>query len=282
MRSKAITIATVALATAVVGTLAVTVPGLASGTPVSDKRSDTAAEALDWGDPIPEHSDEFDYGSPDSPAVPDQSKWSLAGGGEGQCWEGHAGNGRRCDKNTRVHGGMLRMVGEANGDSGWLGSQFSRQYGRYEARVRSTNTEPPGDRQYHPLLIIWPESDEWPQGGEYDYLENSSPGEDCAESFIHYPHDPEADVQQEFTEETDCGEPLTEWHNIGFEWTPDHVAGFIDGKEWFRYSGGENDIRECIQCMDSGYQTFQLDNFHGDDMTPAEYEIDWYREYAAP
>jgi hypothetical protein len=32
--------------------------------------------------------------------------------------------------------------------------------------------------------------------------------------------------------------------------------------------------------MPSGHQTIQLDNFYGDDMTPATYEIDWYREYA--
>lgn len=63
--------------------------------------ADTAATVHGWGDPLPEWSDEFDYGSEASPAVPDQGKWSLAGGGVDQCWPGHAGNGQRCDKNTR-------------------------------------------------------------------------------------------------------------------------------------------------------------------------------------
>jgi hypothetical protein len=249
--------------------------------PPSD--GDTAAERFGWGTPLSGPSDEFNYGSETAPAVPDQSKWGLAGGGVGLCWPGHANNGRRCDKNTRVHGGVLRLVGEANGDTGWLESEFGRQYGRWEARVRSMNTGAPNDRQYHPLLIIWPDGeDPWPEKGEYDYLENGSPGEDCAEAFIHYPHDPDVPTQQQFARETDCGAPLSEWHNVAFEWSSDHVAGFIDGREWFRFSGGANDVRQCIQCMPSGHQTIQLDNFHGAGMTPAIYEVDWYREYTAP
>ncbi|MBM7784067.1 glycoside hydrolase family 16 protein [Tenggerimyces flavus] len=240
---------------------------------------DTAAERFGWGDPLA-GSDEFNYGSESAPAVPDQSKWSLAGGGVDQCWPGHAGNGRRCDANTRVFGGFLRQTGEADGDSGWLASKSGRQYGRWEARIRSTNTGSANGREYHPLLIIWPDSEQWPEDGEYDYLENGAPGADCAESFIHYPHDANVAVQQEFSRESDCGAPLTEWHNVAFEWTAEHVAGFIDGEEWFRFSGGANDVRECIQCMASGHQTIQLDNFYGGDMTPATYELDWYREYA--
>lgn len=241
----------------------------------------TAAELFNWGAPMPA-SDEFNYGSPTQPAVPDQTKWSLAGGGVNLCWPGHAGNGQRCDKNTRVFGGVLRQTGGANGDSGWLASKTGRQYGRWEARVRSTNTAPSNGRQYHPLLIIWPDAGNWPVNGEYDYLENGAPGQACAESFIHYPHNAGIPTQQIFARETNCGAPLSQWHNIAFEWTSTHVAGFIDGREWFRYSGGANSNRKCIQCMPSGHQTIQLDNFYGSNMTPATYEVDWYREYRAP
>jgi len=243
---------------------------------------DTAAAVQRWGDPLPEWSDEFDYGSEERPAVPDEAKWSLAGGGVDRCWPGHAGNGQRCDKNTRVVGGVLRQVGEANGDSGWLASKFGQQYGRWEARVRSEATGPDGPdtagRQYHPLLILWPDSDRWPEDGEYDYLENGAPGEDCAEAFIHYPHDADVGVQQEFAQR--CGVDLTQWHTVAVEWTPDHVKGFIDGTEWFSFSGGANDIRDCVQCAPSMHQTIQLDNFYGDDLQPAVYEIDWARVYA--
>jgi len=259
------------------GAAVVLVSGAVIALPASAAEPDTAAERYGWGEPVAAGSDEFDYGSEAEPAVPDREKWSIAGGDVDQCWPGHAGNGQRCDKNTRVVGGVLRQTGEANGDSGWLASEFGQQYGRWEARVRSQATGEDNGRQYHPLLILWPDSDQWPEDGEYDYLENGAPGEDCAEAFIHYPHDADAPVQQEHAEK--CGVDLSQWHNIAVEWTPDHVKGFVDGEEWFSYSGGANDVRECIQCAPSMHQTIQLDNFYGDDLQSAVYEVDWARVY---
>ncbi|WP_197519789.1 family 16 glycosylhydrolase [Pseudonocardia sp. HH130630-07] len=229
----------------------------------------TAAERFGWGTPLPA-SDEFDYTGP-----PDPERWNTAG----ECWPGHAGNGGRCASRSTVKDGKLVQAGLENGDSAWLASRFDQQYGRWEARVRSEGTGPDNGRQYHPLLIIWPQSDRWPDDGEYDFLENGAPGEQCAEAFIHYPHGRGA-IQQEFVRESDCGAPLSEWHNVAVEWTPDHIAGFIDGEEWFRFSGGAKGNRRAIQDMPSGHLTIQLDNFFGGDMQPAEYEIDWVRIYS--
>lgn len=279
-----ITIAASALATLVAGTAILTPPADAT-TPApaaaQAPTADTAALNFGWG-ASQAGSDEFEYGSPTQPAVPDQSKWSLAGGGVGLCWPGHSGNGRRCDANSRVVGGILRMTGEVDGDTGWLASRTNRQYGRWEIRVRSFNDAASNGRQYHPLLLIWPQSGLWPQDGEYDFLENSAPGMACAEAFLHYPHDAGIPTQQQWVRESNCGAPLSDWHNLAFEWTSTHIAGFIDGVEWFRYSGGANEQRECIQCMPSGHATIQLDNFFGTDLTPATYEVEWYRQYAAP
>lgn len=129
------------------------------------------------------------------------------------------------------------------------------------------------------MLLIWPDSDKWPQDGESDYLENSSPGERCAEAFLHYPHDP-GPTQQEFVKR--CGVDMSQWHNIAFEWTPEGIKGFIDGVRWFFFRGGASSTRRCIQCMPSGHGTIQLDNFFGDNMQAGVLEVDWYREYAAP
>ncbi|SFO00951.1 Glycosyl hydrolases family 16 [Pseudonocardia ammonioxydans] len=228
----------------------------------------TAAERYGWGTPLPA-SDEFDYDGP-----PDPQKWKHAG----ECWPGHDGNGGRCASRSTVDGEKLVQTGLADGDSAWIGSTFNQQYGRWEARVRSEGTGPDNGRQYHPLLIIWPQSDQWPEDGEYDFLENGAPGEQCAEAFIHYPHGRGA-IQQEFVRESDCGAPLSEWHNVAIEWTPDHITGFIDGVEWFSFSGGAQGNRRNIQDMPSGHLTIQLDNFFGGDMQPATYEVDWVRIY---
>ena len=233
---------------------------------------DTAAGRFQWGSPLPS-SDEFNYGSAAAPAVPDQSKWSIAGDGAGQCWPGHNGNGRRCDANTRVLGGFLRMTGDSDGDSGWLAAQAGQRYGRWEVRARSQATGTNNARQYHPVLITWPDSDEWPEGAEYDYLENGAPGEQCAEAYLHYPnHQPRT---QEHAEK--CGVDLTLWHNFGFEWTGQRVKGYIDGVEWFSFDA------DCIQCAPGPmHQTIQLDNFYGGSMQPAVFEVDWARMYAIP
>ncbi|MBC3189919.1 family 16 glycosylhydrolase [Pseudonocardia sp. C8] len=228
----------------------------------------TAAERHGWGTPLPA-SDEFDYTGP-----PDPARWHHAG----ECWPGHAGNGGRCASRSTVDGTKLVQTGLADGDSAWVASRLDQQYGRWEARVRSEGTGPDNGRRYHPLLIIWPSSDRWPEDGEYDFLENGAPGEPCAEAFIHYPHG-RGPVQQEFVRETDCGAPLSEWHNVAIEWTPDHIKGFIDGDEWFSFSGGALGSRRDIQAMPSGHLTIQLDNFFGGNMQPATYEVDWVRIY---
>jgi hypothetical protein len=237
----------------------------------------TAAERFAWGTPLSQWSDEFT-----TDGVPNQSKWSLAGGGINKSWPGHAGNGRRAEINTRIVNNILTQIGSVNGDSGWIASKWETKYGRWEARVRSSATSTNNGRQYHPLLIIWPTSNRWPEDGEYDFLENGAPGEQAAESFIHYPHPASSSVQQEFKRSSPLeGGGLSQWHNIAFEWTPNHVKGFIDGQEWFSYSGGEGTGgRKAIQSMPSGHLTIQLDNFFGSGMQSAKYEIDWVRMYS--
>lgn len=232
----------------------------------ADPAATSAAAKFGWGAPLPQ-SDEFNY-----TGRPDGTKWDVAG----ECWTGHAGNGRRCASRSTVDGSKLVQTGLSNGDSAWLASKLNQRYGKWEARVRSSGSG--AGNAYHPLLIIWPQSNRWPQDGEYDFLENGRPGEACAESFIHYPHNP-GPTQQVFTRETNCGAPLTEWHNVAFEWTPDHVTGYIDGKQWFKHAGGANSVRQAIQNMPSGHLTIQLDNFYGSGMQPARYEVDWARMY---
>lgn len=245
--------------------------GTAAAAPAApNPTATTAAERYGWGRPTT-GSDEFSY-----TGAPDPARWTRAG----ECWPGHAGNGRRCASRSTVDGSKLVMTGLANGDTGWLASRAERRYGRWEARVRSFATgSSSSSRAYHPLLIVWPTSNRWPQDGEYDFLENGRPGAPCAESFTHYPHNARVAVQQRFARETNCGAPLSQWHNIALEWTPSVVRGFVDGREWFRFSGGANGVRRNIQDMPRGHLTIQLDNFFGSRMQPARYEVDWVRIY---
>jgi hypothetical protein len=248
-------------------------PVTVSAKPTANPGGGTSTEAAvlnGWGTPLPEFSDEFDY-----VGAPSLTKWSHTGECE---TTPHHPDARRCASASTVDGEKLVMKGTADGRSGWLGNKRKAQYGRWEARVRSRNTAGSNGNTYHPLLIVFPSDNSWPDEGEYDFLENGAPGEACAEAWLHYPH-PNLPVQQVGATEQNCGAPLSEWHNIAFEWTSGHIRGLIDGKEWFRHSGGANSQRRAIQTMNSGRLTIQLDNFDGRNMTPASYEVDWVRVY---
>ncbi|WP_235978454.1 MULTISPECIES: polysaccharide lyase family 7 protein [Streptomyces] len=231
-----------------------------------------AADRYGWGTPLPV-SDEFDYTGAVDPA-----KWATpsgeVGGTEG-CWEGHAGNGRRCAKNSTVADGMLTMRGEANGDTGWLRQKRDAQYGRWEIRSRSENTGSSGGL-YHALHLIWPTEGNRLENGEYDWVEYSDPDAQCLTAFLHYPESPSDKKERRDL----CPVDMNEWHNFAFEWTAEALVGYVDGAEWFRLSGGADSDRGDIQSMPSGHLNIQLDNFTGDGgLRPAVFEVDWVRVY---
>jgi hypothetical protein len=224
----------------------------------------TAAGRFNWGVPHP-MSDEFEY-----TGTPDPSKWKLPG----ENWAGHNGNGRRRPERQTVTGGKLVMTGLANGDSGWMQHKMDREYGRFEVRMRSFNTGSSNGNLYHPVLLIWPQSNSRRADGEYDFCENGRPADTKAQAFMHFPGD--GDQQRHFEK---SGVDHSQFHNWGFEWTPDHLKGFLDGVEWFSTSGGANSSRRNIQAMGPGHLCIQLDNFDGTNQTPATMEVEWVRFY---
>ncbi|TDD56871.1 glycosyl hydrolase family protein [Kribbella antibiotica] len=221
---------------------------------------DTAAENYHWGTALPA-SDEFNY-----TGAPDQAKWGIYGGADG-CAPGHAGNGQRCGYTNTVQGGYLRQTGYANGDTAGLASQYGQKYGRWEVRARVQSAGGSG-AAYHPVLITWPDSDQWPQGGEYDYFEVNV-GETRATAFMHHPTDGPV-VQDEYHSGS---LDLAQWHNYGFEWAPDGLTGYIDGQPWF------HDTDPDVQAPGPMHQTIQLDNFCGCSMQKAYFDVDWARVY---
>ena len=224
---------------------------------------DSAAGNYNWGTALPA-SDEFDY-----TGAPDQSKWGIYGGVDG-CGPGHAGNGQRCGYTNTVQDGYLRQTGKANGDTAGISMQYGQRYGRWEVRARITSAGGSGFA-YHPVLITWPDSDQWPQGGEYDYFEVNV-GDSAATAFLHHPTDSGV-VQDEYHHD---GVDLAQWHNYGFEWAPDGLTGYLDGQVWF------HDTDPGVQAPGPMHQTIQLDNFCGCAMQEAYFDVDWARVYAMP
>jgi hypothetical protein len=242
----------------------VLVSGAGGGGTVDDG---TAASKLGWGAPLGS-SDEFEY-----TGAPVSAKWGVYNG------PGHDGNGVRSPARVTVANGKMVLTGLANGDSAGLEHRFDQQYGRWEVRCRSFANATSNGNDYHPVLIIWPTSGNWPEDGEYDFLEDGTPGAQTAESYIHYPHPANVSVQQEHF--TKSGVDLTQFHNFAIEWTPNGITTWIDGVQWYTVSGGGGpNGRSDIQDMPSGHLTVQLDNFDGTNQTPATFEVEWVRVYS--
>jgi len=240
---------------------------LRAGTGSGEPPPDTAAERYGWGEPLPA-SDEFDYTGP-----PDPAKWGVYDG------EGHDGNGVRDPDQVTVADGYLRIEGTEDGASGGLAASFNQQYGRWECRARFESLASGGE-SYHPVLIVWPESEEWPEDGEYDWLEIEDVDTDQIQAYLHYPHPP-GPIEQEYVTGPD-GIDFTEWHNFAFEWVEGSLRGFLDGEEWFSLDGSMTSSNgRRLDSMPSGHLTIQLDNFTGSSgLQPATFDVEWARVYS--
>ena len=221
-----------------------------------DARSDTEA-AVRYGWQLQDH-DEFD------------------GNALGPAWKPYTGEttggvGRHDPANLHVGDGMLSIVshGLSSGGLEWAPGQL---YGRWEVRARTQKAVGYGD-----VLILWPDAEDFPQGGEVDFMEIPKPERNEYNFNLHFG----ADNSQNGTK---VAGDFTQWHNYAVEWTPDHVAGFVDGQEIFRTTE-----RHQIPPRPM-HLTMQQDIGPYDDWipprdatTPAEvsFQIDWVRIYRA-
>ncbi len=208
----------------------------------------TAAERYGWG--APDREDDFGSGL---------AQWDLYEG------PGHAGNGQRSAAAVTVRDGVLTITGDAEGTTGGMSWGSGQRYGRWEGRVRA----PASDPSYNALLLLWPDADDFPAGGEIDFMEMLDPTRQRTDFFLH--HGPDND-QVTAQVEVDG----TQWHNWAVEWTPEEIVGYVDGEEWFRTTDTgtfpPGPMHLCIQ----------LDWFPdgGGSVQESTMEIDWVRQYA--
>ncbi|MBN9102114.1 MAG: family 16 glycosylhydrolase [Pseudonocardia sp.] len=203
----------------------------------------TAAQALGWGTPT--KSDDFSAGL---------GQWGVYDG------SGHAGNGRRTPSAITTADGIMTMTGDTNGNTGGMAWGDGQKYGRWEARVRSTAGS------YHPVMLLWPSAENWPIGGEVDWMEISDPARKVADTFLHYG----ANNNQV---QGDVNVDATQWHNWAVEWTPQGITTYLDGKAWWSTKN------TSILPPGPMHMTIQLDNFGGRNTT-TQMQVDWVRQYA--
>ena len=217
---------------------------------VSAGAQTSAATILEWGEPS--MVEEFD-----GPLGPE---WQLYDG------PGHVGNGIRSPEAVSVQDGLLTITGDSAGTTGGMAWFPGQQYGRWEGRVRA----PESDETYHALLLLWPDAEDWPVGGEVDFMEMLDPSRQRTEIFIHYGED-DSQVQGEVLADG------TQWQNWAVEWTPDHISAYLNGKEWYRTTDTK------VLPPRSMHLCIQLDWFpeQGDpnDVEESTMEVDWVKQY---
>jgi beta-glucanase (GH16 family) len=129
--------------------------------------------------------------------------------------------GKQSPKNIGVSDGVMTINSHGDSSAGMAWST-NQTYGRWEVRARSE----PGVG-YSPVALLWPESDsDWPQAGEIDFMEIPDPTRTVNHFTVHYGSDNSQDA-------TTQNGYFSGWHDYAVEWEPDHITGYIDGKQVF-------------------------------------------------
>jgi beta-glucanase (GH16 family) len=113
----------------------------------------------------------------------------------------------------------ITSQGKSSAGMAWMPG---RKYGRWEVRARAER-----GNGYSAVILLWPDAEDFPEGGEIDFMEIPDGQRGEVHFVLHYGED---NSQVGTTTSGD----FSQWHNYGVEWTPDHVAGFIDGQEVYR------------------------------------------------
>ena len=126
------------------------------------------------------------------------------------------------------------------------------------------------DTEYHPVLLLWPDS-----GGntttedEVDFAESTS-DKSQVKFFLHY-------GSAGSTTQTSAAKTLdmTVYHNYAVDWSPSGVRGYIDGQLWFTDTTASHNPNQPM------HQGIQLDWFpDGTTTTTSTMTVDWTRAYA--
>jgi licheninase len=212
----------------------------------------SAAALLGWGEP--NRVEEFDGPLGDS--------WNIYDG------PGHAGEGRRTPSALSFSDGIMTITGSPKGDTAGMAWEPGQRYGRWEGRVKA----PASDESYNALLLLWPDAEDFPVGGEIDFMEMMDPTRQSTNIFLHYGEDNDQVAGEVKID-------ATQWHNWAVEWAPTHVAAYVDGEEWWR-----TDRTEILPPR-AMHLCVQLDWFPGDgkgEVQESHMLVDWVKQYPYP
>jgi beta-glucanase (GH16 family) len=124
---------------------------------------------------------------------------------------------------------------------------FSQQYGRFEARFRTTATTAPGLQE---SWWLWPDDRDplaqlpWPLNGEIDIAETYSVHPDLGIPFLHYgDHDNGGPIAGTNTSWS-CAAPRGVYNTYTLEWTASRLEVFVNGHSCLVNTSGDSAFRK--------------------------------------
>ena len=218
----------------------------------------TAALTQRWG--APTVASEFN-----GTTLPlDWHPYGLPGVGE----PGHQEEGLRHPDQIVVGGGEATITGDRNGKTGAMSWHPGQQYGRWEICVK---TDVAASDQYHAVVLDWPVKEDWPVGGELDWMEIGDADRQDTAFFLHY-------GPENHQEETHLAHDATKWTAYAVEWTKDRITAYVNGRAWYTTRDVSHFPPRPMN------MTAQLDWFPDSTEPPTEAKmhIDWARQWALP
>ncbi|MFP5023205.1 glycoside hydrolase family 16 protein [Pseudonocardia phyllosphaerae] len=174
-------------------------------------RPEAPAPAVKW---VPAGGDEF-AGNRLDPA-----RWNVYNSAGG------FGHGLRRPSAVGVGGGLLTITAQPRaekvGVSGGIAMKAPGQlYGRWEFRARTD-----AGKGYSPAILLWPDSEKFPDDGEVDMMEIPTAARTAAHAFVHY------GKRNDLVQSATRGD-FTRFHDFALEWLPDRITWYVDGvKKW--------------------------------------------------
>ncbi len=186
---------------------------------------------------------------------------------------GAFGNGLRRSSAVSVSDGLLNITARGN-VSGGMNHRLDRTYGRWEFRARTDK-----GRGFGSAILLWPQSERFPQDGEIDIMEVPSETRDRAHFIVHFPGPGGKDkVYGSY-----AVDDFSEWHTFAVDWLPDRIVFYVDGVERFRITDRniipKKPMHLCMQ-FDQGPKKDWIPA--PDATTPEAFslQVDWVRVYA--
>ena len=176
----------------------------------------------------------------------DKRMWSAYTGA------GNEGVGTRLPSAISVNNGL--QISAKGNVSGGMAQNYGQTYGRWI--VRAAMEKGTG---YGPAILLWPDSEKWPEDGEIDLVE--MPRGDRSRALLSAHYGKNNDQQSH-------GVPgdFTQWHTFAIDWLPDRLTFYIDGVAQYEITDPaaipttphhlaiQNDVGKCgsfIGCRDA-------------------------------